>query len=316
MSYYSKSATRFLQLGLHLGQRLFVQIVEKFGTDELQHLPHPLGKLHRSFPRICRSAKAVYAAGKARPQHPDAGRNRYALENHLLDAVNHGDAELAMQVLQSFRGVTIPGRKGHTKTTTVRFRAVALNALLRKEAERAEVHAFYLDTLYNDYLLAAGEITTEQQEQALVVEMLQQYCDRVARYSTAGYSVVIRNIIHYINLHLKKDLTLSTLTARFNLSRSYLSDLLHREAHSNLTNYVTLTRIQFAANLLWYHHYTITQAAQDVGIPVVPYPPVQAHHRRDAVPLRPVESHRGLRDEPAKKKNFAAALIWPPCNPL
>ena len=115
--------------------------------------------------------------------------DRYALENHLLDAVHHGDAELAMQALQSFRGVTIPGRKGHTKTTTVRFRAVALNALLRKEAERAEVHAFYLDTLYNDYLLAAGEITTEQQEQALVVEMLQQNCDRVARYSTAGYSV-------------------------------------------------------------------------------------------------------------------------------
>ena len=127
--------------------------------------------------------------------------DRYALENHLLDAVHHGDAELAMQALQSFRGVTIPGRKGHTKTTTVRFRAVALNALLRKESERAEVHDFYLDTLYNDYLLAAGEITTEQQEQALVVEMLQQYCDRVARYTTAGYSVVIRNIIHYINLH-------------------------------------------------------------------------------------------------------------------
>lgn len=160
-----------------------------------------------------------------------------------------------------------------------------------------------------NHLLDAGEITTEQQEQALVVEMLQQYCDRVARYSTAGYSVVIRNIIHYINLHLKEDLTLSTLAARFNLSRSYLSDRLHREVHSNLTDYVTLTRIQFAANLLRYHHYTITQAAQEVGIPVVPYPPVQAHHRRDAVPLRPVESHRGLRDEPAKKKNFAAALI-------
>ena len=149
-----------------------------------------------------------------------------------------------------------------------------------------------------------------------MVEMLQQYCNRVARYSTAGYSVVIRNIIHYINLHLKEDLTLSTLTARFNLSRSYLSDQLHREVHSNLTDYVTLTHIQFAANLLRYHRYTITQAAQEVGIPVVPYPPVQAHHRRDVIPLRPVESHQGLRDEPAKKKNFAAALIWPPCNPL
>ena len=38
--------------------------------------------------------------------------DRYALENHLLDAVHHGDAELAMQALQSFCGVTIPGRKG------------------------------------------------------------------------------------------------------------------------------------------------------------------------------------------------------------
>ena len=34
---------------------------------------------------------------------------------------------------------------------------------------------------------------------------------------------------------------------------------------------MTLTRIQFAANLLRYHHYTITQAAQEVGIPDVPY---------------------------------------------
>ena len=159
-----------------------------------------------------------------------------------------------------------------------------------------------------NHLLDAGEITTEQQEQALVVEMLQQYCNRVARYSTVGYSVVIRNIIHYINLHVKEDLTLSTLAARFNLSRSYLSDRHHWEVHSNLPAYVTLTRIQFAANLLRYHNYTITQAAQEVGIPVVPYPPVQELHRRDSIPLRPVESHRGLRDEPAKKKNFAAAL--------
>jgi len=44
-----------------------------------------------------------------------------------------------------------------------------------------------------------------------------------------------------------------------------------REVHSNLTDYVTLTHIQFAANLLRYHHYTITQAAQEVGIPDVPY---------------------------------------------
>ena len=35
--------------------------------------------------------------------------DRYALENHLLDAVHHGDAKLATQALQSFRGVTCSG---------------------------------------------------------------------------------------------------------------------------------------------------------------------------------------------------------------
>ena len=102
----------------------FVQIVDELGTDELQHLPHPLGKLHRSFPRICRSAKQCML-----PEKPSSAsrcwRTATRWKNHLLDAVNHGDADLAMQALQSFRGVTILGRKGHTKTTTVRFRAVA-----------------------------------------------------------------------------------------------------------------------------------------------------------------------------------------------
>lgn len=197
--------------------------------------------------------------------------DRYALENRLLDAVHHGDADLAMQALQSFHGVTIPGRKGHNEATIVQFRTVSLNALLRKEAERAEVHPFYLDTLYNDFLLSIGKLTTEQQEQQLVVEMLRQYCDRVARYSTSGYSVVIRNIIHYINLHLKEDLTLSTLAAQFSLSRSYLSDRFRREVQINLTDFVNITRIQFAANLLRYHHYSIAAAAQEVGIPDVSY---------------------------------------------
>lgn len=44
-----------------------------------------------------------------------------------------------------------------------------------------------------------------------------------------------------------------------------------REVHSNLTDYVTLTRIQFAATLIRYHHCTVAQAAQEVGIPDVPY---------------------------------------------
>ena len=45
--------------------------------------------------------------------------DRYALENHLLDAVHHGDAKLATQALQSFRGEPAPvsslhDHAGHT----------------------------------------------------------------------------------------------------------------------------------------------------------------------------------------------------------
>lgn len=197
--------------------------------------------------------------------------DRYTLEAQLLHAVHCGRFEAALQVLQSFSGITIPGRKGHSEATTVQFRLVSLNALLRWEAEHAEVHPFYLDTLYNDFMMEISQITTEKQEQHLVLEMLQQYCDRVSRYSTSGYSVVIRNIIHYINIHLKDDLSLSALAAQFNLSRSYLSDRFRREVQVNLTDFVNTTRIQFAANLLRYDHYSVSAAAQEVGIPDVSY---------------------------------------------
>ncbi len=90
---------RFSFSSVSIWASVFFQIVEKFGTDELQHLPHPLGKLHRSFPESADLPRQCIL-----PEKPVLSiqmlEDRYALENHLLDAVHHGDAELAMQALQ------------------------------------------------------------------------------------------------------------------------------------------------------------------------------------------------------------------------
>lgn len=197
--------------------------------------------------------------------------DRYALENRLLSAVHKGDAEAAQKALQSFSGVTVPDRPGQSRQITLQYRLVALNALLCKEAERAEVHPFYLDTLYNDVLIKIANVCNERQEHQVILQMLRQYCERVRQYSAAGYSPVVRNAVYYINSHLKEDLSLHRMAALLNVNRSYLSSLFRRETGRKLTDYVISARIEYAANLILHSQSSVTAAAAAVGYADVSY---------------------------------------------
>lgn len=197
--------------------------------------------------------------------------DRYCLEKKLLAAVHQGDASAAQQALQSFSGVTVPPRPGESRQLSLQYRLVALNALLRKEAERAEVHPFYLDGLYNDLMSKIGSIHSARQEHQMVLSMVTQYCERVRQYSAAGYSPMVREAIYYIGGHLGDDLTLHRLADMLNVNRSYLSGLFRRETGRNLTDYVNTARVEFAANLMLYSQYSVAAASAAAGIPDTSY---------------------------------------------
>lgn len=196
---------------------------------------------------------------------------RYELENHLLEAIHHGDETLALQALQNFGGITVPLRDEEHISISVQYRLVGLNALFRKEVESVDVHPLYIDKLSNQLQFHIQEIQTEKESQEVVVEMIQEYCDLVKNYSLAGHSPIIRNVIRYARTHLNEDLSLRSLAERFNINRTYLSTLFHQEMNTTLTDYINGLRIEYAIELLRNNHLGIANVCAEVGFSDVSY---------------------------------------------
>ena len=196
---------------------------------------------------------------------------RYEAENSLLEAIRHGNSTLALRALEYFNGITVPYRPNAAIADSVKFHLVGLNAMLRKEAERTEVHPLYLNELSDEILTLASEVNTEQSEYQLAIQMVDRYCELVKRYALTGYSPIVRNVIRYANGHINADLSLRTLAERFNVNRSYLSSLFKKETGISFTEYINSLRIEVAAGLLTNQQLSIAEVAEMVGFAEVSY---------------------------------------------
>lgn len=196
---------------------------------------------------------------------------RYEIENGLLDAVRQGNNFLALQAYERFSGITIPNRSGIDVPTSVQYHIVALNALLRKEAERCKVHPLFLDELSEEIISAAPTIKTEETEYRATIHLIDSYCTLIKRFSMSNYSPIVRNVAQYAHSHISEDLSLRTLATKFNVNRSYLSSLFKKETGKQFTEYINGIRIEYAASLITKQQVSISEAAAIVGIFDVPY---------------------------------------------
>lgn len=77
----------------------------------------------------------------------------------------------------------------------------------------------------------------------------------------------INEIIRYIRIHYREDITLAKLAERVNLSRVYFSQLFKKETGMNLTDYLISYRVEKAAELLKRSNKMVYEVAAEVGIP-------------------------------------------------
>lgn len=196
---------------------------------------------------------------------------RYELENRLLEAIHQGNERLALEALSKFGGISVPIRDQEHLALSVQYRLVGLNATFRKEVESVDVHPLYIDKLSNQIQFRIQEIQSEAESQKVVVDMIKEYCFLVKNYSLAGHSPVIRNVIRYARTHLNEDLSLRNLAENFSINRTYLSTLFHQEMDTTLTDYINGLRIEYAAELLHNHQFSITEVSVEVGFSDVSY---------------------------------------------
>ena len=179
----------------------------------------------------------------------EAVSERYALENELMEAVAAGNYERARALSQKTLPIQIRPRAKNPLRNKQHL-AIIQNTLFRKAAEAGGVPPLYIDELSTRFALQINEITSLNDLNALTLEMCHKYCLLVQNHAMNGYSPVIKEVISYIDFHYTEDLNLAFLAEKFNIAKTYLSNLFKKETSVTLTDYIHQVRMRRAITLI------------------------------------------------------------------
>lgn len=190
---------------------------------------------------------------------------RYQVENEMLEAVTRGDATAAMLCIRQYSRFSLGDRFIGTLYRE-KSQFIIMNTLLRKAIEQNTVHPFYVDKISSSYARRIEALDTVEDVQAMLQQMLQDYCAYARRYSPT-----VQKVINHINLNLSEPHTLKSLAALCHVSPSYLSSLFKQETGSTLIDYINTQRVKRAAQQLTTTDRSISEVAEEMGILDVNY---------------------------------------------
>lgn len=140
----------------------------------------------------------------------------------------------------------------------------SLNVFLATRLLETPVHPTYifrqLQTFKNRIDHASGE-----ELRHLPYEIVRKYSMLARNYSYENYSMLVRNVINYIDQHLAEELSLSLLAEEFGRNASYLSDTFHKEVGETVSTYIARQRIQMSLQYFNTTNMPVAEVAQAVG---------------------------------------------------
>ena len=143
---------------------------------------------------------------------------RYQTEERLMRSIAAGDVA----------GATAEGRKFLVKPLEPRIddrmldlkaQMYCVNTLFRKAAERSSVHPYFLHQLSTKHVKQREAVVAQYEK------MIRGYCYLVKNKSRAGYSMLIRNVLNYIDFHIGEPISLSTLVKCFHYDVNYFTKI-------------------------------------------------------------------------------------------
>jgi len=189
---------------------------------------------------------------------------RYKVEKSLLNAVEKGSKEEALKFKNSFQFAAVH-RIPNNPLRAYKNLTFSFNTLLRIASERGGVSPVYIHNLSDKFAILIENISSMAQLGTLQINMISEYCDLVNKFSTAGYSKIIRKTIDYINLNFDNPLSLSLIADNININSSHLSRQFKKETNMTVTEFINKRRVQEAKFLIDENNNSITEIALMVG---------------------------------------------------
>lgn len=190
---------------------------------------------------------------------------RYICENEFMRAISEGNIKESSRIFSHLKQYRM-AKRYKSPIRELRNGSITLNTLMRKAVEQGGVHPVHIDLLSTQMAKKIETISSQNDYNHILTEMIRKYCLLVQNYSMRGYSPVIQKVANHINLNLTQDLSLKTLSKTYSVSASYLSTLFKKEIGTTITEYANQQRIRRAIVLLNSTNLLIQDIASECGI--------------------------------------------------
>lgn len=190
---------------------------------------------------------------------------RYHLENQILTAVENGNVEEALSILNNMN-ISVAGlRRVKDDISNEQYKAYLINTLCRKAGEKAGVSLIHIDEISARFATMIDQTMDIELLDELTHSIVKAYAERAMKIKANAYSPKISKVIQYIERNLDTHLTLDELANYVDLAPSYLSRIFNQECHQSLSQFITTLRVKKGRDLIARTKMTVSEVSNYVG---------------------------------------------------
>lgn len=191
---------------------------------------------------------------------------RYEGEKLLMDLVSKGDKKAINMIHKEEEHFQLflnrfPGQP----IRAIKNSLLVLNTLCRFAAEKGGLHPVFIHHISEKYSILIERVSSLQDRNTLLFQMMTEYCEMIQTYSTRSYSFTVKKAVDYIQFYLDHPLTLEEIAEAIQVNPSLLSRKFKEETQMNVIEYIHDLRIENAKLYLTRGKYSITEIAFMVG---------------------------------------------------
>lgn len=153
----------------------------------------------------------------------------YLLENQLMDAVQNGDLNEALSIIESLSTSERP-KYAFQPLRSAKNQLISICTLYTRAILRGGASQEVASTLNMTYMLEIENCQTEQELSDLEYDMLVRFIEGLNKSRATQYSNIINEAIAYIQSHILEDLSLQAISSHCKVNPSYLSHLFKKKS--------------------------------------------------------------------------------------
>ncbi|MGJ5682002.1 helix-turn-helix domain-containing protein [Staphylococcus equorum] len=190
---------------------------------------------------------------------------RYNMENQLLTAVENGNANEALSILNAMNLSVAGLRRVRDDISNEQYKAYLINTLCRKAGEKAGVSLIHIDEISAKYAAVIDQTMDIETLDEITHSIVKAYTDSAMKVKANAYSPKVSKVIQYIERNLDSALSLNELASYVGLAPSYLSKIFNKEIHKSISQYIIESRVKKGRDLIARTKMTVAEVANYVG---------------------------------------------------